>query len=126
MANIIIKKGEIIDGTGKPRYKADIALEKDKITSIGKIEAKDADSVLDASGLVVAPGFVDIHSHSDYYLLIDQRAESKILQGVTTEVGGNCGYAALNDLQILSKMDSPELVSEVGERNKERDRKSVV
>ena len=94
MADIIIKNGEIIDGTGKPGYKADIALEKDKIASIGKIEAKDADSVLDASGLVVAPGFVDIHSHSDYYLLIDPRAESKILQGVTTEVGGNCGYAA--------------------------------
>lgn len=94
MADMIIKNGEIIDGTGKPGYRANLALEKDKITSIGKIEAKDAETVVDASGLVVAPGFVDIHSHSDYYLLIDPRAESKIMQGVTTEVGGNCGYAA--------------------------------
>lgn len=91
---MIIKNGEIIDGTGKPGYRADLELQKDKITSIGKIEAKDAETVIDASGLVVSPGFVDIHSHSDYYLLIDPRAESKIMQGVTTEVGGNCGYAA--------------------------------
>ncbi len=91
---MIIKNGEIIDGTGKPGYRANLVLEKDTITSIGKIEAKNAETVVDASGLVVAPGFVDIHSHSDYYLLIDPRAESKIMQGVTTEVGGNCGYAA--------------------------------
>ncbi len=94
MSEIIIQNGEIIDGTGKPAYKADIALSKDKIASIGKINSKDNDNIIDASGLMIAPGFVDIHSHSDYYLLIDPRAESKIMQGVTTEVGGNCGYAA--------------------------------
>jgi N-acyl-D-amino-acid deacylase len=91
---MIIKNAEIIDGTGKPGYKADISLGKTKISAIGKVESKNADPVIDASGLVVAPGFVDIHSHSDYYLLIDPRAESKIMQGVTTEVGGNCGYSA--------------------------------
>ena len=94
MENIIIKNGEIIDGTGKPGYNADIVIEKDRIASIGNTDSKNAENVLDASGLVVAPGFVDIHSHSDYYLLIDPRAESKIMQGVTTEVGGNCGYSA--------------------------------
>ena len=94
MTKMIIKNAEIIDGTGKPGYKTDISLEKDKISAIGKIESKNAVPVLDASGLVIAPGFVDIHSHSDYYLLIDPRAESKIMQGVTTEVGGNCGYSA--------------------------------
>ena len=94
LENIIIKNGEIIDGTGKPGYNADIVIEKDRIASIGNTDSKNAENVLDASGLVVAPGFVDIHSHSDYYLLIDPRAESKIMQGVTTEVGGNCGYSA--------------------------------
>ena len=94
MSDLIIKNGEIIDGTGKPGYKADVALEKDKIVSISRIGSISSEKVLDVSGLVVAPGFVDIHSHSDYYLLIDPRAESKIMQGVTTEVGGNCGYSA--------------------------------
>ncbi len=94
MAKTIIQNGEIIDGTGKPGYKADIALEKDKIVTIGKVDSQTLENTIDASGLVVAPGFVDIHSHSDYYLLIDPRAESKIMQGVTTEVIGNCGYSA--------------------------------
>lgn len=94
MTKTIIQNGEIIDGTGKAGYKAGIALERDKIATIGKVDPKTTDKIIDASGLVVAPGFVDIHSHSDYYLLIDPRAESKIMQGVTTEVIGNCGYSA--------------------------------
>lgn len=91
---MIIQNGLIIDGTGKPGYTADIVIENDKIEAIGKVDSTNRDDIIDATGLVVAPGFVDIHSHSDYYLLIDPRAESKIMQGVTTEVGGNCGYSA--------------------------------
>jgi N-acyl-D-amino-acid deacylase len=80
----------VYDGTGAEGRSADVAIEDGRITGIGKI---DADALeIDAAGLAVAPGFVDIHSHSDYTLLMDPRAVSAIHQGVTTEVVGNCGF----------------------------------
>ncbi len=91
--DILIKKGKIIDGTGNAWYKSDIAVEDGKITAIGS-NLGGADKVIDAKGHIVAPGFIDIHSHSDIPLLIDPRGMSKITQGVTTEVIGNCGLSA--------------------------------
>jgi N-acyl-D-amino-acid deacylase len=89
----ILKGGVVIDGTGSSRIRADVEVRDDKITRVGKFTSS-ADLVLDVEGLVVAPGFIDIHCHSDYALLIDPRAESMVRQGVTTEVIGNCGCSA--------------------------------
>ncbi|MDP2948534.1 MAG: amidohydrolase family protein, partial [Chloroflexota bacterium] len=94
MIDVLIRNGRVVDGTGSPWYWADIAIEKGRVAAIGGLGQVQASRVLDARGLVVAPGFIDIHSHSDVTLLVDGRAESKVRQGITTEVNGNCGVSA--------------------------------
>jgi len=87
---LVIRNGTVYDGTGAEGRIADVAIDEGRIAGIGQV---DADALeIDAAGLAVAPGFVDIHSHSDYTLLMDPRAVSAIHQGVTTEVVGNCGF----------------------------------
>jgi len=86
--DLVIRNGKIIDGTGNPWFYADVAIRDDRIVAIGKLDNAEAKRTIDAKGLVVAPGFIDMHSHSDYLLLEDGNAESKIRQGVTTEVLG--------------------------------------
>ena len=92
--DILIENGYIIDGTGNPWFRADIGVIGDGIEAIGRLGGADSERRIDARELVVAPGFIDIHSHSDYTVLIDPRVESKVRQGVTTEVVGNCGSSA--------------------------------
>src|SRR5438067_1711117 len=92
---ILITKGTILDGTGAPPYRADLFVEDGRVADIirGEVETPQGGvSTIDASGLYVAPGFIDIHSHSDFTLLVDPRAVSSIAQGVTLEVVGNCGH----------------------------------
>jgi len=89
--DLLIKNGFVIDGAGNPWFKADIAVSEGRIVGVGEIGIKGADTIMDAKGLIVSPGFIDIHSHSDLSLLINPLAESKVRQGVTTEVVGNCG-----------------------------------
>ncbi|HRR98837.1 MAG TPA: D-aminoacylase [Candidatus Sumerlaeia bacterium] len=91
MFDIILKGGEIIDGSGKPAFRADIALAGDKIAEIGDLKNESALKIIDASALAIAPGFIDAHSHGDLGILINPQAESKIRQGITTMVAGNCG-----------------------------------
>ena len=86
--DLLLSGGRIVDGTGNPWRMADVAIKGDRIAAVGRIDPKEAKRVLDVSGLIVAPGFIDIHSHSDYLLLEDGRALSKVHQGVTTEVLG--------------------------------------
>ena len=81
-----------MDGTGSPGKHADVGVRHGQISVIGDLSAVEAGRRLDATGQVVAPGFIDIHSHSDFTLLVDPRAFSSISQGVTTEVIGNCGH----------------------------------
>jgi len=88
---IVIRGGLVHDGMGKPPVRADLGIEGGRIAAIGAIDAPGARQI-DADGLLVAPGFIDIHSHSDYTLLVDPRAASAIHQGVTLEVIGNCGF----------------------------------
>src|SRR3954452_10523628 len=87
---LLIRNGTVYDGTGAAGRVADVAVEDGRILGVGSMEMDGQE--IDATGLTVAPGFIDIHSHSDYTLLMDPRAVSAIHQGVTTEVVGNCGF----------------------------------
>src|SRR5205085_2380220 len=91
--DLLIRNGKIVDGTGNPWHGGDLAVRGSKIVAMGKIAAAAAKREIDARGLVVAPGFIDIHSHSDFVLLEDGNAQSKIRQGVTTEVLGESSSA---------------------------------
>lgn len=93
MLDLLISGATIIDGTGREPFSGEIGVRDDRIAEVGKSLGR-ARKTIKAGGKVVAPGFIDIHSHSDYHLLVNPRAESKIRQGVTMEVGGNCGYSA--------------------------------
>jgi N-acyl-D-amino-acid deacylase len=90
--DLLITGGEVIDGTGRPSYRGDVAVRDGKIVDVGILEPPPGTPTLDAKGLVVTPGFIDIHSHSDFTLVVDPRAVSQIAQGVTLEVVGNCGH----------------------------------
>ncbi len=95
MGTVLLKNLVLIDGTGEERREGTILI-KDEV--IERIEEKDfimeVDEVIDLGGLVVAPGFIDIHSHADAYLFVNPLAEAKLRQGVTSEVSGNCGFGA--------------------------------
>lgn len=91
MYDLLIRGGEVIDGSGRAGFTADVAIERDRIAAIGQLGDVPARRVIDARGKVVSPGFIDIHTHSELPLLVDGRAMSKVMQGVTLEVVGNCG-----------------------------------
>lgn len=92
--DVLVTGGTVIDGTGAPGKRADIAIKGERIAAVAEALTGAATTVLDASGCVVAPGFIDAHSHSDAYLLLEPSAPSKIMQGITTEVVGQCGCSA--------------------------------
>jgi N-acyl-D-amino-acid deacylase len=89
----LIRGGTVLDGTGRPGQRADVALLGDRIVAIESALAGEARHMVDATGAVVAPGFIDMHAHSDFALLACPSAEAKIRQGVTTEVTGMCGFS---------------------------------
>ena len=105
MLDIVLEGGLIVDGTGKPAFVTDVAVAGDRIARLGNCADLDAVQRVPCGGLIVAPGFIDMHSHSDEILLVLPTADSKIRQGVTTEVGGNCGFspAPLNDAMLADK-----------------------
>ena len=89
--DLLIQNGTVIDGTGAEAVRADVGICGERIEAIGDLSKAEARRVIDATDKMVTPGFIDAHSHSDAYLLIDPRAPSKVFQGITTEVCGNCG-----------------------------------
>lgn len=91
--DLILTGGTMIDGSGSPARVADVAVRADRIVAVGDLDATTAADVLDVSGLTVAPGFIDAHGHSDIAVLSSPGVPSKIHQGITTEVMGNCGLA---------------------------------
>lgn len=105
--SILIKDGFIVDGLSTQWCRADVGVHEGKIVKIGRIPTSKADLVIDARGLIVAPGFIDMHSHSDITALIYPEANSKVYQGVATEVVGNCGLSPApvnrNNLSLLKQ-----------------------
>lgn len=91
MSELVIRGGTVIDGTGAPGRRADVALRDDRIVAVGEIGPAGGTAVIDATGKVIAPGFIDIHSHSDESVLVNSALESTLHQGVTLVVAGNCG-----------------------------------
>ncbi len=91
MEDILIRGGLVVDGTGAPGYRADVSVANGVITAIGPLHGVSARRVLEADGLVVTPGFIDSHAHSDTAFLQDGSCASKLYQGVTTEINGQCG-----------------------------------
>jgi len=105
--DLILKNGWIVDGTGNPRYKGDVAVRGDRIVAVGFLDRAQARETLDVRGLVVAPGFIDMMGQSEINALIDNRVFSKITQGITTEVTGEGGSVApLTDQLVLDDSDA--------------------
>lgn len=92
--DILVRNGRIVDGTGNPYSLGDIGVRQGKIAAIGRLGNRTAKRTIDAAGLIVTPGFIDIHNHSDYTILTDGNAESMIRQGVTSMIFGEGGSAA--------------------------------
>ena len=91
--DILIAGGEVIDGSGEPRRRADVAITGDRIVAVGDLGQLHAGTIIDAAGLIVAPGFIDAHTHDDRAVLSGPDMTNKISQGVTTVVAGNCGIS---------------------------------
>src|SRR5438876_11274884 len=91
--DILIRGGLLVDGSGTVGTRADLAIRDGRIAAIGTDLGDGAAKLIDAAGLAVAPGFIDIKTHSDFTLPINPKAESKVRQGVTTEIIGHCGFS---------------------------------
>jgi dihydroorotase/N-acyl-D-amino-acid deacylase len=104
--DLLIRGGRVVDGSGRPAYTADVAIKGDRIVKIGNLSQATAARVIDARNLVIAPGFIDMLGQSETYLLIDPRANSKVMMGVTTEITGEGeSIAPINDRQIKEQED---------------------
>lgn len=104
--DLLIRNGRIVDGSGRAGYVADVAIKGDRIVSIGNLSQATASRTIDARDLVVAPGFIDMLGQSETYLLIDPRAMSKVMMGVTTEITGEGeSIAPINERQIKEQAD---------------------
>ena len=101
--DVIIRHGRVVDGTGNPAFFADVAVQKGRIAQIGKITGK-AKTEIDAAGLIVAPGFIDVHTHADEVADMP-RAENFVRMGVTTVVVGNCGNSTLNVARLFKAIE---------------------
>ena len=111
--DLLIRGGTVIDGTKAPRFNADVGITAGRIAAIGKLAGHTAEQTIDATGRIVAPGFIDSHTHDDQAVLSQAQMPFKVSQGVTTVVAGNCGISAAPlridmDLPMpLSLLESP-------------------
>ena len=113
--DIVIKNGTVIDGTGSARFSADIGIVDGKIKTVGKIDA-DAKEIIDASGQIVSPGFIDGHTHMDAQVSWDPLGTCSVWHGITTVVMGNCGFtlapcAPEDKLMVMRNLERAEDIS---------------
>ena len=107
--DVLIINGRIVDGTGSPAYEGDVGIQGQRITAVGDLSDSDAGRVIDARGHVVAPGFIDLHSHSSWYFLVDPRTPSKVTQGITLDIEGEGrSVAPMDDRYVAERADSYE------------------
>nr|WP_306265577.1 amidohydrolase family protein [Pararhizobium sp. IMCC3301] len=107
MLDTLLTNGVIYDGSGRDPLRGDIGIKDGRIADIGKLAGSQAERHVELDGLAVAPGFIDLHTHSDFTLAADGRAQSQVHQGVTTEVIGQCGYScapvhSVRDVEIMA------------------------
>jgi N-acyl-D-amino-acid deacylase len=100
--DLLLTNGRVVDGTGAPWFRADVCVSGDRIAAIGNLTGATASRRIDASGLVVAPGFIDMLGQSEYHVLVDGRAASKITQGITTEITGEGGSIAPTSAALIA------------------------
>lgn len=104
--DLLITNGKIIDGTGNPWFYGDIGIRDSRIAAVGKLAQKEAKRVIDATGLIVVPGFIDVHTHIEGSVLEVPTAGNFILDGVTSVVTGNCGGSAVDVKRFFNQIDS--------------------
>jgi len=112
--DVIIKNGKIIDGTGNPGFLGDVGIIKNKIIEIGDLSKSTTDKTIDASGLIVAPGFIDVHTHIEGDEKTIPTADNFIYDGVTTVITGNCGSSNTDIKKYFKFLDSAKLSLNVG------------
>src|SRR6202046_739781 len=112
--DVIIKNGKIIDGAGNPWFYGDVGVVKNKIITIGDLSKDKANRVIDASGLIVAPGFIDVHTHIEGDEKTTPTADNFIYDGVTTVITGNCGSSNTDIRKYFKFLDSARLSINVG------------
>src|SRR5689334_12262889 len=113
MANWILRGGTVIDGTGAPRFRGDLAIAGDRIAAVGEVPKSAGAREIDVSGKILAPGFIDVHTHDDRALLASPDMAAKASQGVTTVVTGNCGVSLA---PLTLDRDPPPPLDLIGER----------
>ena len=109
MTDTVIRNATIIDGTGAPRFDGDVLIEDGHISQIGDVSPASTTTDIDAAGLVLAPGFVDVHTHDDGALINHPDMTFKISQGCTSVVVGNCGFSAIPAVTGDNTLDLSEI-----------------
>ncbi|HEY0668373.1 MAG TPA: amidohydrolase family protein, partial [Sphingobacteriaceae bacterium] len=112
-ADILIKNGKIIDGAGNPWYYGDVAIRKNKILATGNLEHYKGKRVIDAKGLMISPGFIDVHTHIEGDEKITPTADNFIYDGVTTVITGNCGSSNVDIKKYFRMLDSLNISTNV-------------